>query len=136
LGLRLCGSRAMNWLRQEKSYRAWGNELGRDATPLEAGLGRFVADRPFRGREAMAETGVRAACVTLLVDGPGDADPWGREALYDGGTRVGRLTSGGWSVSLGRQIGMGYVAPGHAAPGTRLQVRMFDRLWPAEVVAD
>ena len=42
-GLKLCGSRAQNWLRQEKSYRAWGAELGRDATPLEAGLDRFVA---------------------------------------------------------------------------------------------
>jgi dimethylglycine dehydrogenase len=37
-GLKLVGGRAQNWLRQEKSYRAFGNELGRDATPLEAGL--------------------------------------------------------------------------------------------------
>jgi dimethylglycine dehydrogenase len=36
--LKLVGGRAQNWLRQEKSYRAFGNELGRDATPLEAGL--------------------------------------------------------------------------------------------------
>ncbi|MFN6977463.1 MAG: FAD-dependent oxidoreductase, partial [Gemmobacter sp.] len=36
-GLRLVGARAQNWLRQEKSYRAFGAELGRDATPLEAG---------------------------------------------------------------------------------------------------
>jgi dimethylglycine dehydrogenase len=137
LGLKLCGSRAMNWLRQEKSYRAWGAELGRDATPLEAGLERFVdSGREFRGKAAMEETGIRSACVTLLVDGPDNADPWGREALYDGDTRVGRLTSGGWSVSLGRQIGMGYVVPDRAAPGTRLAVKMLDRLWPAEVGAD
>ena len=74
--------------------------------------------------------------MTLLVDGPADADPWGREALYDGATRVGRLTSGGWSVAFGKSIGMGYVAPAHAAPGTRLQVRMQDALWPAEIVRD
>jgi dimethylglycine dehydrogenase len=138
-GLRLCGSRAMNWLRQEKSYRAWGAELGRDATPLEAGLDRFVdCTRPFRGKAAMRETGIRSRCVTLLIDGPDDADPWGREALYDGdgGARVGRLTSGGWSVSLGRQIGMGYVTPDRARPGTRLRVKMLDRLWDAEVVED
>ncbi len=36
-GLKLVGARAQNWLRQEKSYRAFGTELGRDATPLEAG---------------------------------------------------------------------------------------------------
>ncbi|MEC9104374.1 MAG: FAD-dependent oxidoreductase, partial [Pseudomonadota bacterium] len=37
-GLKLVGARAQNWLRQEKSYRAFGTELGRDATPLEADL--------------------------------------------------------------------------------------------------
>ena len=33
-GMKLVGARAQNWLRQEKSYRAFGTELGRDATPL------------------------------------------------------------------------------------------------------
>ena len=41
-GIKPVGARAQNWLRQEKSYRAFGNELGRDATPLEADLPRFV----------------------------------------------------------------------------------------------
>ncbi|RVT85571.1 FAD-dependent oxidoreductase [Rhodobacteraceae bacterium CCMM004] len=136
-GLKPVGARAQNWLRQEKSYRAFGTELGRDATPLEAGLDRFVdLSKDFHGKAAMEETGIRSCCVTLLIDGPEDADPWGREALYDGATRVGRLTSGGYSVAFGRSIGMGYVAPDRAAPGTRLQVRMLDRLWPAEVVED
>jgi dimethylglycine dehydrogenase len=138
LGLRLVGARAQNWLRQEKSYRAFGTELGRDATPIEAGLGRFVdPSKDFRGKEAMEATGLRSTCVTLLIDGPPDADPWGREALYAAdGTRTGRLTSGGWSVAFGRSIGMGYVRPADAAPGTRLQVRMQGRLWPAEVTED
>ena len=41
-----------------------------------------------------------------------------------GATKVGRLTSGGWSVAFGKQIGMGYVRPDLAAPGTRLEVKM------------
>jgi len=136
-GLKLVGARAQNWLRQEKSYRAFGNELGRDATPLEAGLDRFVdLSKDFFGKDAMVDTGIRSKCVTLLIDGPEDADPWGREALYDGDTKVGRLTSGGYSVAFGRSIGMGYVQPDMAAPGTRLKVRMFDRLWDAEVTED
>jgi dimethylglycine dehydrogenase len=92
--------------------------------------------KDFRGKRAMEETGIRSSCVTVLIDGPEDADPWGREALYAGAAKVGRLTSGGWSVAFGRQIGMGYVAPEHAAPGTKLQVKMFDRLWDAEVTED
>jgi len=136
-GLKLVGARAQNWLRQEKSYRAFGTELGRDATPLEAGLDRFVdLSKTFQGKAAMEATGIRSKCVTLLIDGPADADPWGREALYQGETKVGRLTSGGYSVAFGKSIGMGYVRPDLAAAGTRLKVRMFRELWDAEVVED
>jgi dimethylglycine dehydrogenase len=71
-----------------------------------------------------------------LIDGPDNADPWGREVLYHGDTRVGRLTSGGYSVHFGKSIGMGYVHPDHAAVGTQLQVKMFDQLWPATIVED
>jgi len=136
-GLKLVGARAQNWLRQEKSYRAFGNELGRDATPLEAGLDRFVdLTKAFHGKQAMLDTGIRSKCVTLLVDGPADADPWGREALYLDDTRVGRLTSGGYSVAFGKSIAMGYVRPDLAVPGTVLQVRMQRQLWAATVTED
>ena len=100
-------------------------------------MDRFVdLDKNFHGKDRMIETGIRSKCVTLLIDGPDDADPWGREALYDGDTRIGRLTSGGYSVHFGKSIGMGYVAPERAAPGTKLKVKMFDRLWDAEVTED
>ncbi|WP_126979419.1 GcvT family protein [Frigidibacter oleivorans] len=136
-GLKLVGARAQNWLRQEKSYRAFGTELGRDATPLEAGLDRFVdLSKDFTGKQAMLDTGIRAKCVTLLIDGPADTDPWGKEALLSGGQKVGRLTSGGWSVAFGKQIGMGYVRPDLAQVGTKLTVRMLRQEWPAEVVED
>ncbi|WJY21908.1 FAD-dependent oxidoreductase [Fontisubflavum oceani] len=136
-GLKLVGARAQNWLRQEKSYRAFGTELGRDATPLEAGLNRFVdLSKEFHGKAAMEALGIRSKCVTLLIDGPSDADPWGREALYDGETKVGRLTSGGYSVAFGKSIGMGYVRPDLAVTGQKLKVKMLNQLWEAEIVED
>ena len=136
-GMKLVGARAQNWLRQEKSYRAFGNELGRDATPAEADLPRFIdLEKDFNGKDAMVATGVRAKCVTVLIDGPDDADPWGREVLYIGGERTGRLTSGGYSVAFGKSIGMGYVKPEHAVIGTKLKVKIMDQLWDAEVVED
>lgn len=136
-GMKLVGARAQNWLRQEKSYRAFGTELGRDATPLEADLPRFVdLSKDFNGKAEMEAKGIRSKCVTLLIDGPDDADPWGREALYHGENRVGRLTSGGYSVHFGKSIGMGYVTPDLAVPGTKLKVKMFDQLWDAEIVED
>ena len=136
-GMKLVGARAQNWLRQEKSYRAFGTELGRDATPLEADLPRFVdMNKEFHGKQAMADHGIKAKCVTILIDGPDDADPWGREVLYHGDTRVGRLTSGGYSVAFGKSIGMGYVKAETAVVGTKLKVKMFDQLWDAEIVED
>ena len=84
----------------------------------------------------MEAHGLNAKCVTVLIDGPEDADPWGREVLYVGGERTGRLTSGGYSVAFGKSIGMGYVKPEHAVAGTKLKVKMFDQLWDAEIVED
>ncbi len=136
-GMKLVGARAQNWLRQEKSYRAFGNELGRDATPLEAALDRFVdLSKDFQGKEAMLATGIRSKCVTVLIDGPSDTDPWGKEALLKDGVKVGRLTSGGYSVAFGKQIGMGYVSPELAEVGTKLKVKMLLKEWDAEVVED
>ncbi|MEM9094650.1 MAG: FAD-dependent oxidoreductase [Pseudomonadota bacterium] len=142
LGLKLCGARAQNWLRQEKSYRAFGSDLGRDATPLESALDRFIdMDKDFRGKSALEKQvadGVKIRCVTVLIDGPSDADPWGREAIYaeDGTTRLGRLTSGGYSVHFGKQIGIGYVAVGSAEPGTKVKVKMLNQLYDGEVTVD
>jgi len=137
-GMQLVGARAQNWLRQEKSYRAFGNELGRDATPADADLPRFIdLEKEFHGKEAMVEKGIRSKACTLLIDGPSDADPWGREVLYtEDGTRVGRLTSGGYSVAFETSIGMGYVKPELAVEGTKLKVKMQDKLWDAVVTCD
>ncbi len=137
-GLKPVGARAQNWLRQEKSYRAFGNELGRDATPIEADLPRFVdLSKEFNGKAPMEALGVRSKCCTVLIDGPEDADPWGREALYtEDGTRVGRLTSGGYSVAFGKSIGMGYVKPELAVEGTKLKVLIMGEKWDAVVTCD
>ena len=136
-GMRLFGARAQNWLRLEKSYRAFGNELGRDATPLEGGLERFVDfSKDFHGKDNMLNLGVRVKCITLLIDGPEDTLPWGREALYHDGKVVGRLTSGGWSVQFNRSIGLGYTNPELTVPGTKLQVKILDRQWNAVVTND
>ena len=135
--LKLVGARAQNWLRQEKSYRAFGTELGRDATPLEGGLDRFIdMTKSFLGKEALKTKPIRSKCVTILLDGPEDADPWGREAIYFNNNKIGRLTSGGYSVYFQRSIAIGYVSREYAHVGQKLQVKMFNELWDAEVVND
>ena len=87
----------------------------------------------------MEKIGIRSKCVTLLlIDGPEDLDPWGREALYseDGTKRIGRLTSGGYSVVFQKSIGMGYVNPFFAVEGQKLKVKIQNTLWNAVVTSD
>jgi 4-methylaminobutanoate oxidase (formaldehyde-forming) len=108
------GYRAIESLRLEKGYRAWGSDIGPDYTPLEAGLGWAVKLRqnlPFLGREALAaqrerKLTRRLACFT--VDDPAIM-LLGRETIYRNGKRAGWLSSGGWGYTVGTNIGFGYV---------------------------
>jgi len=114
LGLRLAGYRAIESLRLEKGYRAWGAEIGPDHSPLVAGLGAFAKlkkDIPFRGRAALEAQA--AAPLPRLLAGFTTLDPdivlLGRETIYRDGERVGWLASGGFGYTVGKPIGYGYV---------------------------
>jgi sarcosine dehydrogenase len=113
LGLVNAGYRAIESLRLEKGYRAWGSEIGPDHTPLEAGLGWAVklrTDRSFIGRaaaEAQRAAGVRKMLAGFSVDGAHVL--LGRETIYRNGERVGWLTSGGYGYTVGASLGYGYV---------------------------
>ena len=101
-GLGLCGMRAMDSLRIEKSYRMWGQDLTREYSVLEAGLERFVQlDKgDFTGRAALLKQqrdGVPQRFVTLEVEAD-DADPMGNEPLYLNGEMVGRATAGAYGL--------------------------------------
>ena len=114
LGLRLAGYRAIESLRLEKGYRAWGSDIGPDHTPLEAGLGwavKFKAGIDFSGRDALmaqrqAPISKRLAC--FVVDDP-DVILLGRETIFHDGRQAGWLTSAGWGYTIGANIGYGYV---------------------------
>ncbi len=139
-GLGMCGMRAMDSLRIEKSYRMWGQDLTRDYTVLEAGLGRFVhLDKgDFVGRDALVrqqEAGLPRRFVTLAAE-VADADPLGNEPLYLDGAMVGRATAGAYGHTVGQSLALGYVAPEAAAVGTRLEIEILGERFPATVVED
>lgn len=114
LGLVNAGYRAIETLRLEKGYRAWGSDIGPDHTPVEAGLARACKMKsgvPFLGRDAVAaqlEGGVKKRLAGFTVDSP-DVILLGRETIYRDGVRVGWLSSGGFGHTLGKPIGYGYV---------------------------
>ncbi len=114
LGLALAGYRAIESLRLEKGYRAWGADIGPDHTPLEAGLGfavKLASGQPFLGRDALSrqrQEGLKKRLAGFTVDQPGVV-LLGRETIYRDGVRVGWLTSGGFGYTVGQAIGYGYV---------------------------
>jgi glycine cleavage system aminomethyltransferase T/glycine/D-amino acid oxidase-like deaminating enzyme len=112
-GIANAGYRAIESLRLEKGYRAWGADIGPDHSPLVAGLGwavKLKSNTPFQGRAALEAQATKK--LPRLLAGF-TADPsivlLGRETIYRDGKRVGWLSSGGYGYTVGRSIGYGYV---------------------------
>ena len=113
-GLRDMGYYAIEGLRIEKAYRAWGRELTPDDTPWQAGLGWAVKlDKPggFIGQKALVEAKAKPLARRLVSVVLHDADPllWGGEAILRDGKPVGDLTSAAYGHTVGAAVGLGYV---------------------------
>jgi aminomethyltransferase len=129
-GLVPAGLGARDTLRLEAALALYGHELDETTSPLEAGLERFVKlDRGgFVGAPALAAqraAGVPQRLVGFVLDERGVARA--EHPLLSQGRRVGRVTSGAPSPTLGTCIGLGYVPPGLARPGTPLAVEIRGR---------
>ncbi len=111
-GLTNAGHYAINSLRLEKGFRAWGAELSPDDTPLEAGLS-FAIDwtKPFLGHDALLKQKAAGVKRKLAIFTLEDPEPvlWGSELIYRDGKPVGYTTSGSYGHTVGSAIGMGYV---------------------------
>lgn len=112
-GLRNAGYRAIESLRLEKAYRAWGSDIGPDYTPVEAGLGWAVkmdSIIPFKGRDAIQkqrDEGVRKMMAIFTCDS--DVVLSGRETIYRNKLACGWLSSAGFGHTIGKSVGMGYI---------------------------
>jgi len=135
LGLLPAGLGARDTLRLEAALPLYGHELDDETSPLEAGLERFVKPGGYVGAEAVkarAAAGLTRRLAGFVVEDRAVARA-GHALLHDG-AEVGRVTSGAPSPSLGKPIGLGYVPPRLAQPGTRLAVSIRERAVPAVVV--
>jgi aminomethyltransferase len=137
-GLAPVGLGARDTLRLEAGMPLYGNELGPDTTPFEAGLGRVVKldkEGDFVGRAALAKAqvdGPRKQLVGLTIRGRGIARH-GYE-VFSGEARVGVVTSGTMSPTLNQAIAMAYVPPSMSAAGTIVDVVVRDQRVPVEIV--
>lgn len=115
LGMAAGGYRAIDALRLEKGYRAWGSDITPEETPYEAGIGFAVRPdgRDFLGRDALVAAraaGPRRRLRCLVLDDPRSVC-LGNEPVRIEGTVVGRVTSGGYGFAVARSIAYAYLPP-------------------------
>ncbi len=114
LGVANAGYYAIESLRLEKAYRAFGRELTPDYNPVEAGLTfacKLAGGTAFLGREAVEKAkadGPRRRLVSVVLDDP-DVMMWGSELLLRNGEPAGQVTSAAWGETLGAAVGLAYV---------------------------
>jgi aminomethyltransferase len=140
-GLKPCGLGARDTLRTEACFSLYGHELDENTMPLEAGLGFFVTfDKgDFIGRAALLqqkEKGVSKKCVAFKMSGK-SAPPRPHYPIWGTGAdakKLGEVTSGTQSPTLGIGIGLGYVPSEFAAPGTAIEIEIRGNRAPAIVV--
>jgi aminomethyltransferase len=131
------GLGARDTLRLEAAMALYGHEIDETTTPWEAGLAWIVKlDKgDFLGRDALVAqkaAGAPRKLVGFEVEGRGIARQ-GHAVVSDGGT-VGTVTSGTWSPSFEKALGLAYVPPDLAAPGTPLTLDVRGRQLAARVV--
>lgn len=133
------GRGALNSLRLEKGYRAFGTDMTFEHDPYEAGLAFAVRDKAenFVGRDALAgrcgSSTRKLTCLTL--DDHSDV-VLGREPVLDGARCVGYVTSAAWGYSIGRGIAYAWLPSELATPGTNLSIGYFNRRLGASVAAE
>ena len=138
-GLLPCGLAARDSLRLEAGMPLYGNELGLDTNPFEAGLGPVVSVKKtedFVGRSVLEP--LKAVEPTRRLVGLRAAGRRSARAGYDvvvDGARVGTVTSGVPSPTLGYPVALAYLDAEHAALGTEVQVDLRGRPEPFTVIA-
>jgi glycine cleavage system aminomethyltransferase T/glycine/D-amino acid oxidase-like deaminating enzyme len=110
------GYRAIDSLRMEKKYLAWGVDITPDYNPHEAGL-QFLIDwnkGDFLGRDALVEItqqGVSQKLVCLALDDP--LAVFGGEAIFVDGQVVAQSTSGNFGYTIGKSLVLAYLPIAH-----------------------
>uniref|UniRef100_A0A8C4YM48 Dimethylglycine dehydrogenase, mitochondrial n=1 Tax=Gopherus evgoodei TaxID=1825980 RepID=A0A8C4YM48_9SAUR len=135
------GTYALNALRLEKAFRAWGAEMNCDTNPLEAGLDYFIKlNKPadFIGKQALKqikEKGLKRRLVYLTFE-TANVDPEGNESVWHNGRVVGNTTSGNYSYSTQQSLAFAYVPTELSKVGQKLEVELLGKNYSATIVEE
>jgi len=114
-GFEPCGLGSRDTLRIEAALPLYGHEIDAKTTPVDAGFDRFVRFEKgdFSGKEALLEQKKSGASKKLVgFELSGRAVPRQGHDIYSDGKKIGYVTSGTFSPTLKKSIGMGYLFPG------------------------
>jgi aminomethyltransferase len=136
-GIKPIGLGARDTLRLEKGFCLYGNDIDDTTSPLEAGLGWITKfTKKFTNSEALLaqkESGVAKKLVGFeMIDRGIPRSHY--EICNAEGVKIGEVTSGTQSPTLGKGIGMGYVKTEYSKTSTEIFVKVRDRLLKAQVV--
>jgi len=135
-GIKPIGLGARDTLRLEMGFCLYGNDIDDTTSPLEAGLGwitKFTKDftnRAYFEKQKAEGTKRKLVGFELLDKGIARHDHEIKDAA---GNTIGKVTSGTQSPSLGKAIGMGYVANDHAAIGSEIFISIRNTMVKAKV---
>jgi dimethylglycine dehydrogenase len=136
--LKLFGSYAMNSLRMEKAYRAWGGDLTNEITMIEADMERFVRfDKEFIGRAATLaskQQGPRIKLAYMEVDAA-DSDCRGNEPITRDGRLVGLTTGGAYGFAVEKSLTFAYLEPHLIAENAEFDVALLGETCKARIIA-
>lgn len=125
-------------LRLEAGMPLYGNELSTETSPYDAGLGKTVRlDKYFVGRDALTQYARWGPLRTLVgLQGLGKRAARAGYGVYtrDGEHRIGSVTSGAPSPTLGYPIAMGYLAAGSVDLGSVVAVDIRGSIEPFRIV--
>ena len=133
-----CGLASRDSLRLEASMPLYGHELTAEITPVEAGMGRAFAKKEadFVGKDALTGRDPAVVIAGLTSDERRAAREGAEIYLADGNgseERIGVVTSGQPSPTLGHPVALAHIDPAHAEPGTKVEVDIRGKRYPYTV---
>ena len=136
-GIAPVGLGARDTLRLEMGFCLYGNDIDDTTSPIEAGLGWITKfTKQFTNSKALLEQKEKGAAKKLVGFEMIDRGIPRHDYLIkdEAGNTIGKVTSGTQSPSLGKAIGMGYVASNFAKAGTEIFIDIREKLIKAQVV--
>lgn len=133
-----CGLGARDTLRLEMGFSLYGNDISKNTNPLESRLGWITKldKEDFVGKKALQqvkEEGLKRTLVGFVMGDERNIPRHAYEIFNDNDEKIGEVTSGTMSITLGKGIGMGFVNMENSKEGTKIYISIRNKKAEATV---